>query len=469
VYNTLNTKEPVDPEERETFCRPLVELNFNSAASVYLILLNITMIRHTRVITAAVTILCLGLTLVLIDSLSTVKLVSRRPSWKRKTESRQCPPSISRTDRESASRLFSASDFSSHPYSVYYGTSGSTAQQNFGQNDDINDVYGYGPDARVQEEPFDDHHENRHLQSMQDIPLLDGRRGATVFSRKYNDGGQHFYEDPNEREGFFHEDRYIEDEHMMEQVDSLLHERDHLRRKLDAVVCENMHLQNQQNLNGGPQVMPPGQNQYSQKPCPMPPPGPMQMGADQSTRSVVDSVMEELKNMQRTVQAVERNTNAAGNFMNSPAVNSEAPTVERIKSELRNMEQVLQNLDQEQAPSSAFETNKNSYDASTAQTSQPEYTSVNGSASAFEQQRSLENNIEARGPEYTSSGHGSTKFDHAQLFNGANEVVMKAELKKKNGVEGTRDPVERQIDVSKEPNWESPTVNGETAFSSEYI
>ena len=35
------------------------------------------------------------------------------------------------------------SDFSSHPYSTYYGTSGSTAKQNFQQNDEMNDVYGY--------------------------------------------------------------------------------------------------------------------------------------------------------------------------------------------------------------------------------------------------------------------------------------------------------------------------------------
>lgn len=426
------------------------------------------MIRHARVITAAVTILSLGLTLVLIDSLSTVKLVSRRPSLKRKTESRQCPPSISRTDRESASRLFSASDFSSHPYSVYYGTSGSTAQQNFGQNDDINDVYGYGPDERVQEETFDDHHENRHLQSMQDIPLIDGRRGAAMFgTKKYNEGGRHFYEDPNEREGFFHEDRYIEDEHMMDQVDSLLHERDHLRRELDDVVSKNMHLQNQQKLNGSPQVTPPGQNQYCQDPCPMPPPGPTHMGADQSTRSAVDSVMEQLKNMQRTVQAVERNTNGGGNSMNSPAVNSEAPTitptVERIKSELRNMERELQILDQEQASPSAFEANNNGYDASMGETSQPQYISVNGSAAAFDQQGSLENKIEG----------GSVKFDHAShLFNGAYEVVIKAELKKKNGVEDIHDPVEKRIDVSKDPNMESPTVNGvngETTFSSKYI
>ena len=49
----------------------------------------------------------------------------------------------------SSSRLFmGVSDFSSHPYSTYYGTSGSTAKQNFQQNDEMNDVYGYDDDRR---------------------------------------------------------------------------------------------------------------------------------------------------------------------------------------------------------------------------------------------------------------------------------------------------------------------------------
>jgi len=423
------------------------------------------MIRQMRVITAAVTLLCLGLTLVVIDSLSTGNNI-RFQSWKRKTESRLCPSSRSRTDtnRASASCLFSLSDFSSHPYSVYYGTSGSTAQQNFGQNDDINDVYGYGPDARVGEEPYDDR-ENRQLQSMQDVKILGGRRGAAMFGTKYDEENQHLYGDPRgaeEHERLFHEDRYIEDQHMMDQMASILHEHDDLRRKLETVVSENIDLQNQQNMNGGPQFMPPEQNQY----CPQ----------DQSTSSVVDSVMEQLKNMQRTVQAVEaeqqrRNTNGCENLINSPTTISEAPTVESIKSELRNMEQVLQTFGSEQTSSTACATNCNGFDPSTGEASQREYTSENGSASVVEQRPNLENNFEELRVESTNSRNGSIKLDHAaQIFDTGYEVVIKAELKKKLGVEGTRDQqIEKQIDVgSQEPTRGSPTVCGGT-FGSKYL
>ena len=49
------------------------------------------------------------------------------------------------------------SDFSSHPYSTYYGTSGSTAKQNFQQNDEMNDVYGYDdrPGRRIHDDQVD--------------------------------------------------------------------------------------------------------------------------------------------------------------------------------------------------------------------------------------------------------------------------------------------------------------------------
>ena len=49
------------------------------------------------------------------------------------------------------------SDFSSHPYSTYYGTSGSTAKQNFQQNDEMNDVYGYDdrPGRRIQDDQLE--------------------------------------------------------------------------------------------------------------------------------------------------------------------------------------------------------------------------------------------------------------------------------------------------------------------------
>lgn len=426
------------------------------------------MIRQTKAVTAVATLLCLGLTLVVIESFSTMKFMSRRPNWKRLANHRQCPASRSYNDKGSRSRLFAASDFSSHPYSVYYGTSGSTAQQNFGQNDDINDVYGYAPDAGERDEHFDghQHNPNRNLQSMQDIPLFDGRRGATVFSRKYNDQRPQFYQDPHiadEREMMLHEDRMMEDGHMMDHVDSLMHERDHLRSQLDAVVSENIHLHNQNNVNGvGPQVMPPqGQNQCFPGANCMPHDGPQFLPQENpSTRSAVDSVMDELKHMRRTVQAFEtqhyqRNSNGGENSFHSHTMNpATAPSVESIKSELNDMEQVLHNFEQEKAAPSGF---ANGYDAPTGEVSKSEYTNLNGSASPVSEQRQP-------GAESMSQVNGSAKPDHAaQLFDGQYEVVIKAELKKKH-----THSVEKQIDVNKDSARESPTVAGGT-FGSNYI
>lgn len=428
------------------------------------------MIRQTKAVAAAAILLCLGLTLVVIDSLSTLKLMSRRPYWNKLTGSSRCPVSRSNSNRVSTSRLFGASDFSSHPYSVYYGTSGSTAQQNFGQNDDINDVYGYAPDVEeVETERFDSHKhgQNRNLQSMQAIPLFDGRRGATVFGRRYNDERPHqFYQDPptaHERDMMFHDEEFMEDPHVMEQMDSLMYERDHLRRKLDAVVSENIHLHNRKSVDGvAPQVMPPqGQNQYFQATNSMPeqeaPPAQMCMGHNPSTRSVMDSVMDELKNMQRTVQAFEAQHyqgHGNGDTMNVPAT---PPSVESMKSELKNMEQVLQNLEQEKAQSSSF---ANGQDASTVGASETDYyTNLNGITPPLSREQQPMNGS-------ISSADGSKVSDHtSQLFDGEYEVVIKAELKKKNGFQATNDQVEKQIDVNKDSTRESPAES----FSSNYI
>lgn len=426
------------------------------------------MIQHKGFVTAAVTLLCLGQTLVLIDSLSTVKFASRTSTnsrfqiRKRKIEFHQCPDS--RKDRASSFRLFSISDFSSHPYSVYYGTSGSTAQQNFNQNDDINDVYGYGPDDLLRDESHD-RNDIRQLQSMQDIPLLGGRRGATAFGTKYEEGTQPMDYDPrvvDEREQMFHENRMIEDQHeMMDHVNSLLCERDDLRMKLDAIVNDNIRLQNQQQkIDGGHPFVPSGQNQHYQETNPMA--NSCHMGQEQSTRSAVDNVMDELKNMQRTVQAVEaeqqgRNTNEGSNFIDSPPMGSEAQTVESTKSELEITEPTLQNLSSEQA--------SYGYDSSTGDDLQQEYTNGNGSASssasAFEQPHNFNNNGEEGRSQSVNGYGGSIKQDYAaEMFAGEYKVVIKAELKKKNGVE--------QIDVSNDAMRESPTVSGET-FGSKYI
>lgn len=400
-----------------------------------------------------------------------MKFMSRRPNWKRLANHRQCPASRSYNDKGSRSRLFAASDFSSHPYSVYYGTSGSTAQQNFGQNDDINDVYGYGPEDTELQERYDNHQHgsDRNLRSMQDIPLFDGRRGATVFgSRKYHGGGREFYRsDPrmaDERDMMLRDDQYnsdgrdfyrtgprmavghdmmlrddrlMEDHHEMGQMDSLMHEREHLRRELDAVVSENIHLHNQKNVNGaGPQVLPPKeQNQRFVGLQSSPEPNP-------ATNSAVASVMDELKNMRQTVQALEAQHHQGNSVDNSEMHPATTPSVEDMKSELRNMEKVLDNLEKERAQSSEF---ANGYDASTSKTSEID---LNGSGSAEEAE---------------GMTNGSRIPDHAhQLFDGQYEVVIKAELKKKNGSEGM---VEKQIDVN-DSTRESPAAS---SFGNNYI
>ncbi len=394
------------------------------------------------------TLLCLGLSLVVIDSFSTMKFMSRRPNWKRATESRQCPSLKNyNNDMRKETRLFGVSDFSSHPYSVYYGASGSTAKQNFGQNDQFNDVYGYGPDEVESEEYFDNHHHNsdRNLQSMQAIPLFDGRRGATVFgSRQYHGGGREFYRDPrmaHEHEMMHPEDRMMGDQHMMHEMDSWMYEREHLRRRLDDVVNENMHLHNQKQFNGAASQNTPrqGQEQYF--------PSPQQSLSEESpaTTSAVADVMDELKNMRRTVQAFEaqhhqRNVNGAQNSEAEDELVT-TPSVESMKSELREMEKVLDSLERENAQASGF---ANGYDASTGQASQGEPSGFNGGVTSMGVGSTISSS--------TISGHGHS------LFDGEYEVVIKAELKKKNV---SQPSAEKQIDVNNDSKREnmSPLEN----------
>jgi hypothetical protein len=350
----------------------------------------------------------------------------------------------------SSSRLFSLSDYSSHPYSIYYGTSGSTAQQNFGQNDDINDVYGYGPDERFRpdRQPYDER-ENIHLNSLQDIPLLHDRRGATVFGTRHNDPNpNNFYEDERER-------MFLEDRRMMDEMDSLVHERDDLRRQLDSVVGENVHLQNQHyDANAGPQVVPPPppppprQDSYYPETNYAPSPsGSMPMGQDQSTRHY-DSVMDQLKNMQRTAQAFETGHHQPNI---SPAMNSVAPSAESMNSQ-------WQNPVQYQPPSSEFGTSAHGFDDSTGEASQPP--SINGSA--LEERPNLDQTTE--GPKAESRVSGEGDF---QGFGGEYELMIKAELKKKTSTEGTDDLVEKEIDVNKKSNQESSSK--EETFGSKYL
>lgn len=412
------------------------------------------MIPHTKTMAVIATLLCLGLSLVVIDSFSTTKFMSRRPNWKRSTESRQCPSSkYYNNNMQKESRLYGVSDFSSHPYSVYYGTSGSTAKQNFGQNDQFNDVYGYGPDEVESEEYFDSHHPNsdRSLQSMQAIPLFDGRRGATVFgSRKYHGGGRDFYRDPrmpHEHEMMHPEDRMMGDQHMMHHMDSLMHERDHLRRRLDDVYNENKFLHNQNQFNGaGPQNTPPqGQEQYF--------PSPEQSLSQQNpaTSSAVANVMDELKNMRQTVQAFEaqhhqRNVNGVENSEaeDEPVT---TPSVEEMKSELKEMEKVLDSLERENGQSSDF---ANGYDASGGEASQGEPTSFNGEPTSFNG-----DGVASMGVESTIASSTITDGGHS-LFDGEYEVVIKAQLKKKSV---SQPSVEKQIDVNNGSTRESPLEN----------
>ena len=368
----------------------------------------------------------------------------------------------------SESKLFGVSDFSSHPYLVYYGTSGSTAQQNFNQNDQFNDVYGYGPEEIESQEYFDSHEHNhdRSLQSMQAVPLFDGRRGATVFgSRKYNGGGRHFYRDPRmeHQQRMMHpEDRMMDDHHMMNEMDTLMHERDHLRRSLDAVVNENRHLHNQNQVNGaGSQNMPQqGQEQFF--------PNPEQSLPKQSpaTSSAVANVMDELKNMRRTVQAFEahhhhRNVNGVENSEadEEPIV---TPSVESMKSELKEMERVLDSLEKENGQASGI---ANGYEAPEGEPSMAE---SNGFANGYEAPEGEPSVAESTGLNAgaTSAGttsmgvegtiYSSTISENAQgLFDGEYEVVIRAEVKKKTP------SVEKQIDVNDDSRNEnmSPLEN----------
>ena len=163
----------------------------------YIIVLEITMKRHMTVVAVAAQLL-LASTFVLIESLSTRNLVAKTPSRTRfqSSSSRndnklvffRHASSLSRIDFAFNSRLFSSSDMSSHPYSVYYGSSGSTAAQNFDQHDHANDVYGYGSRSHNDREGEGEQEgSHRNIQSVQDRSLVGGRRGAQLFGTNYID------------------------------------------------------------------------------------------------------------------------------------------------------------------------------------------------------------------------------------------------------------------------------------------
>ena len=471
------------------------------------------MIRHMRVVTVFATLLCSGATFEVIDSFSTNNLFSRTTKnnnnfqrWQNRFDSHRWryPSFTSRNNRILSSRLFSKSDFSSHPYSVYYGTSGSTAKQNFDQNDNINDVYGYGPEDR-ETEPYDDS-ESLRLQSMQDGNRIHGRRGATVFGTKYDGGNRGpppplpppypkdngFYKDPpgadDGRNQFMEDDRHIDDRRVMDRVDSLLHERDNLRRKLDEVVRENMHLQSNPTGNScPPPFVPTEQDPYYQQDSPStippaPPPAPIPcMEQDQSTRAAVDSVMDELKNMQQTVRAFEAQqqrfdtSSGDGNFVNNaPSLYTEAPTVERVE----NLDRAPENSGPEQQQHFSSPATNISYGASVGEATQPpEQTSGNCGASFVQERNNIDNNNnnwEAPRAEGGVSPNGLENPDPAaQILNGEYVVVINAEMKpKNNGVDGTRDQNQDERITgggnTEPPQGGAPPFRGET-FGSKYI
>ena len=77
------------------------------------------------------------------------------------------------------------SDFSSHPYSHYYGTSGSTAKQNFQQNDEFNDIYGYGEADRFGDMEFDDRYADYYTGNVGGMRRGRGGRDAARVSTQH--------------------------------------------------------------------------------------------------------------------------------------------------------------------------------------------------------------------------------------------------------------------------------------------
>jgi hypothetical protein len=331
--------------------------------------------RYTTVVAVAAQLL-LASTFVLIESLSTRNLVAKTPSRTRfqsssssssrnynKLVSSRYASSLSRINDAFSSRLFSSSDMSSHPYSVYYGSSGSTAAQNFDQHDHANDVYGYGSRSHNDREGGGEQEgAHRNIQSVQDrSSLVGGRRGAQLFGTNYigtnqnnniiynNDPPPRHVEENHGRSFIEEEDMYMDNLHMMDhQLDRLLHERDNLRRHVDDLVGDNIYLQQHPYHHYHPHhdtnLLPRPSNRNHREEY-------------QSTKDAIDSVMTELKNMQKMLQPLQpiesqqvlNNNNSNNNDNNVDAGNhNKAPSVESLLTELRSIHKSIQNFGIEQ-------------------------------------------------------------------------------------------------------------------------
>eukprot|EP00537_Pseudo-nitzschia_pungens_P005647 CAMPEP_0172371020 /NCGR_PEP_ID=MMETSP1060-20121228/40823_1 /TAXON_ID=37318 /ORGANISM="Pseudo-nitzschia pungens, Strain cf. cingulata" /LENGTH=487 /DNA_ID=CAMNT_0013096513 /DNA_START=196 /DNA_END=1659 /DNA_ORIENTATION=+ len=485
-----------------------------------------------RQITAVVVslLLYLGSTLVTIQSFSPRKSRTRkttnnvlqvREKRSGRVASRSCG------NRISSSRLFERSDFSSHPYSVYYGASGSTARQNFDQNDDINDVYGYGSDeTEGGKEQYTNH--DRTLKSMQDDSRVSGRRGATVFGRRFEDGnrGGHanskdvfFLDDPHavddqsssfnddqssgfnddqssgfnddQSSGFndddyssfndhdyssfndneysrFNDDEYMEDPHMMNRLGGLLYERDNLRRSLDAVIRENMHLQNQQSLDNVPES-------YNAVECDeywdnnsFFNDRNTSIRRDQTISEVVNEVMAELKSMQQTLLALQteqqrQNQNKRRDFLHQAATTSTDSLT--IESVISNVENMQKTLETLDTVENEDDVDATQTEASTVEAVQTEQINEDDlNASYLSQQHRLSQD------ETTNSQIGSIEPDDAaRIISGEYVVVINAELKRKSEMEGAINQDRKEIILENNiAEEESPPFCGEN-FGSRYL
>jgi hypothetical protein len=277
---------------------------------------------------------------------------------------------LSRIDDDTfSSRLFSTSDMSSHPYSVYYGSSGSTAAQNLDQHDQINDVYGYGSrNHNDREGGGEQEGAHRNIQSVQDrSSLVGGRRGAQLFGTNYidtnsnnnNNNNNIIYNndsppppprrhvEENHGRGFIEEEEnmYMDNLHMMDhRLDRLLYERDNLRRQLNDLVGDNMYLQQH-----------PYHHYHSHHDTNLLPRPSIRnnRGEYQSTKDAIDNVMTELKNMQKMLQPLQpiesqQVLNNDNYNVDDAGYHNMAPTVESVLTELRSMHKSIQNFGIEQ-------------------------------------------------------------------------------------------------------------------------
>ncbi|VEU40710.1 unnamed protein product [Pseudo-nitzschia multistriata] len=471
-------------------------------------------------------LMCLALVLTSIDSLTPIKSSLRRlPKKTVRRENRiECASSRRYGHMLSSSRLFS--DFSSHPYSVYYGASGSTAKQNFSQNDDINDVYGYGPDDRGDDEPY--LNPETRLRSMQDGARLSGRRGATVFGKRYEgipDNLPHprdefFRGDPQMvggRDPYFNDDGYMmENPEYMEDPDvhpeDLMYERENLKGDLDDEILDEMHLQPRHDMNGIPEPI----NEFRDLQYPidnaMAPIQTMSMGRDQGTSGVVDEVMTELKNMQQTVLSLQtepqqvresENENGApshtansevlinGDSTATATANTDPVSIEHVITNLENMQKAFQTQGVDEDRHGTVSTESFGSNAPTGEALQPVQTDRgNGGLSNDEvlqqpssttnrddtessntqQSPNCEVNFKWPSQERISSAVGTIEAaDAARFLSGEYVVVINAELKRKSDVGGIDDQGGQDMDGGNDSSeGGNPPFCGET-FGSRYL